>query len=396
MQRRGLVVVGGIVSCLMAFGLNQSGINAAPTQADPAPRAFSCNRGIDLPRSPTHSWSMGQGLGASIWQLHDPDNNVPRLRISAVRAEPGVVRLAPIARVPLMIDPGTVVRSKDVAAVINADFFDTMRFGDAVPQGAVIIDRKPIFIPKGWSAVLVWNALDRPRTTHVALDARVVIGGIDVPVVALNDPLVRGRDISIMNDAWNREQIPDGLAALVVKSGRVVRVHEESKDVRIPRKGFVLVAKDISAFPPVGVDEPAEASIAARASDQQQIVHAAGHGGVSMKERVIIAPCSAYESLLRPRSAVAWNAEGQIWFLASSSGRPDREDGMRHGGTTKEELSRVARSLGADTAVVLDGGGSTALFAKVGDKARRLDMPQDSWVRPVPVVWLMRPGLRAP
>ena len=115
-----------------------------------------------------------------------------------------------------------------------------------------------------------------------------------------------------------------------------------------------------------------------------------------MKESVIIAPCSDYESLLRPRSAIAWNAEGQIWVLASSSGRPDRDDGMRHGGTTKEELTRVARSLGADTAVILDGGGSTALFAKVGGQARRLDMPRDSWVRPVPVVWMMRAGVRAP
>jgi hypothetical protein len=353
-------------------------------------RKTSCDRGITLPKKPTGTWSVGPGLRGAVWEWRHRTQDGPRIRISAVQAQPGVARLTPMARLPLMIDPGTVVRDKGVAAAINGDFFDTMRFGDAVPKGAVIVNGKPLFMPKGWSAVLVWNSMSRPRTTHVTLAAQVVMNGTNASVVSLNDPLVTGKDISIMTDDWHRNEVPDGLAAVVIKSGQVVKVHARSREVRIPTDGFVLIAKDVSALPAATAGDAATVSVAVKASDHQQVVHAAGHGGIGMKRGVVTAPCSRYESLPRPRSAVAWNADGQIWFLASSSGRRDQGDGMRHGGSTKAELARVARQLGADTAVILDGGGSTALFAKTGATPRRLDMPKGSWVRPVPVVWLMK------
>lgn len=353
------------------------------------PRRSPCLRPLELPRKPVWSWSAAPGMRAQVWQWKDTRAGAGHLRIASVEMHAGRGLIRPVARIPTMTDPATQARARGTVAVLNGDFFDTLPRGDALPQGALIIDRKPVFVPVGWSRVVVWNAKDRLRTTHVRLDARLASGDDSVRVHALNDPLIEGRQLSVMTSSWHRTHVPDGLAAIVVKNGRVAAVHRKAKDVRIPQKGYVVVGATAAALPRVKVRDALPLSLGIETSDHQDIIHAAGHGGVALKDRQLQPVCSDYERLPRPRSMLAWSKDGRAWFLSASSGLPDSSEGLRRGGMTKTELARIARQLGADTAVVLDGGGSTALYSRRGDGVRRMDMPNDSWVRPVPVLWQM-------
>lgn len=353
------------------------------------PRRSPCLRPLELPRKPTWSWSAAPGMRAQVWQWKDSRAGAGHLRVASVQMHAGRGVIKPVARIPTMTDPATEARARGSVAVLNGDFFDTLPRGDALPQGALIIDREPVFVPVGWSRVVVWNAKDRLRTTHVRLAASLTSSDDSVRVQALNDPLVKGRQLSVMTSAWHRTHVPDGLAAIVVKDDRVAAVHRKAKAVRIPQKGYVVVAATAAVLPRVKMRDALRLTLGVETSDYQEIVHAAGHGGVALKDGQLQPVCSDYERLPRPRSMLAWSKDGRAWFLTASSGLPDSSEGLRRGGMTKTELARIARQLGADTAVVLDGGGSTALYSRRGDGVRRMDMPGDSWVRPIPVLWQM-------
>ena len=369
----------------------QSDVNATPvgeaSLADKSAVSLSCQRSLDMPRRPSREWRVATGIRASSWQWVEPAKRVGQVRVSVVNAEPGRAQVRPIGRIPTMTDPDQVAGRSATLAAINGDFFDTLPKGDALPQGALITDTRPIFVPAGWSRVVTWNANNRLRTTHVSLDASLATASQSWPVDALNDPTVRGRQIAVMNADWHRTHVPDGMAGVVVKGETVVARYPNSKDLKVPRGGYIIVADSVDALPSLVVDDRVELELSYTSSNHQDIVHAAGHGGIALREGQLERICSPYESIPRPRSMLAWNEDGRIWLLAASSGLPDAADGIRRGGLTKEELARVARTLGATTAVVLDGGGSTALFARKGAHTKRMDMPPESWLRPVPVVW---------
>jgi len=48
-------------------------------------------------------------------------------------------------------------------------------------------------------------------------------------------------------------------------------------------------------------------------------------------------------------------------------------------------LAEIAQQLGATDAVRVDGGGSTTMIIKLKNALQRLDLPAESWYRPIPV-----------
>ena len=360
--------------------------DGGPLAGRAEPRA-SCLRTLAMPRKPRTSWQIGPGVRASTWQWNAPSGRAPQVRVSVVAAQPGSAIMRPVGRIPTMTDPERIAGHRTSLAVINGDFFDTLPRGDALPHGALIVGGKPVFVPSGWSRVVAWNTKGRLRASHVSLDARITSPSQSWSIAALNDPFVRGEQIAIVTSDWHRTFVPDGLSALVVKEHVVRARHDKTRSVRVPRDGYVLVAKATEALPALAEGDRVGLELAVTTSNHQEIVHAAGHGGVALRDGHVQPMCSPYESIPRPRSMLAWDEDGRVWLLTASSGLPDTPDGLRRGGMTKEELARVARRVGATMAVIMDGGGSTALFARRGSTAKRLDMSHGSWVRPVPIAW---------
>jgi hypothetical protein len=59
--------------------------------------------------------------------------------------------------------------------------------------------------------------------------------------------------------------------------------------------------------------------------------------------------------------------------------------GFRQGGSTIHQLGEVLKSLGATDAVTVDGGGSTTFLAKLLGRYKRLDVPDEAWIREIPI-----------
>jgi len=288
---------------------------------------------------------------------------------------------------PDLIDPHTIARDRDVITVINGDYFDDLPFAGTVPRGMVVRDGRIMFAPAHWTQVVAISEDRTPRTTRIK--AVLVDSEQGSRTVSVNDPLDPGRGIVVYTSDWQRDKTPTGLWRLVVDRGRVSALVGRSVTARIPADGFVLASRDRRKLEAWPVGSLFTATIKSVSRDGDSVEQASGHGGVMLRKGRIKAPCSDYENLLRPRTGLAWNESGDVWFIAATSGLPDPPDGFRRGGATKSQVAAVARMLGATHAVTLDGGGSTILLTHQAGRVTRRDLPASAWTRPVPVVWTL-------
>jgi hypothetical protein len=98
-----------------------------------------------------------------------------------------------------------------------------------------------------------------------------------------------------------------------------------------------------------------------------------GLGGTLVDDGVNRGACTSRDENLRPRSAIAWMANGDMLVVAVA-GRAT-VNGVRFGGATVHQFGDYLKRLGAVTAVNLDGGTSTTLLVRraVGGPLVRLD-----------------------
>jgi exopolysaccharide biosynthesis protein len=81
---------------------------------------------------------------------------------------------------------------------------------------------------------------------------------------------------------------------------------------------------------------------------------------------------------------LGWDDKGRIYMMVSTSGRADTWGGYRIGGATIAEMATWLKARGATHAVNLDGGGSTILLINKQGSFVRVDLPKNSYRRPVP------------
>jgi len=77
---------------------------------------------------------------------------------------------------------------------------------------------------------------------------------------------------------------------------------------------------------------------------------------------------------IRPRTMLAWHRRtGALWLVTANG-----TDTARYGmfvGASYHQMALVAQRLGATDAVLVDGGGSTTMVARVPGALRRVDRP---------------------
>jgi len=366
-------------------------MSSAPAPAQPAGPSASvaatrCPPALVLPKTPTTRVSWGEGRWARMWEFSTGQRGPVRIAVAHAPSAQG--SLSPVVEPPELFDPRDVARGRGVLATLNGDYFEDVP-GGAVPTGAVLIDGEVVFAPRGWSRVVAERSSGKLRTTHAAVEGGATIDATSYPVVAVNDPLISRRDIVLFTPRWQLSSVPKGVHAVVIAEGKVTRVATPRSRVSVPEGGVVLATKSARLLRDVVKGARATVDVRLVAKDDRSIVNAAGHGGSVMRKGEVARLCSEYENLRRPRASLAWNDEGEVWMLTSSSGLPDPPDGVRVGGSTKRQLAQVARSLGATDAVILDGGGSVSMFVRDRGKVTRFDLPGGTYVRPIPVLWTL-------
>jgi hypothetical protein len=173
---------------------------------------------------------------------------------------------------------------------------------------------------------------------------------------------------------------PDITGQLFVRN-----VYRTGASLRVDPGGYVLQASSKAAVTTAlrfKVGDAITLSRAFQAEAKSQFVTAAGRGPRMVQGGKLIWVCSQHSKEHRPRSAIGWNQDGQVWLISSSRGYDAFDFGYRQGGSTSSQMALWLMSLGATDAVLLDGGGSTTMQINQPDVGwERFDLPNEAWWR---------------
>lgn len=357
-----------------------------------APKALasdepSCPQALAIAGERPHRTEvLGGGTVLKQWDVRTPGvrGTFPVAAI-AVTSPASVISPA-VGPLPYPLDSRSAFGSRTVMATVNGDYFDYLARDFVVPRELVVIRGSLVYAPAGWSRVVAIDAGGQARATWARPDGYVRIGSREWRLEAVNDPRAR-EGVALFTDGWSARSTAGGSGRAFVTMHRgVVTAISRGRSLAIPRDGYAVRLSRASARG-VRVGDQAQVVVRAVARDGRPIVQASGHGGSILRDGRVRHLCSEYENLRRPRTMFAWDRTGRSWLLVSGTGAASGTSDVRPGGTTKRQLALVARDLGATDGVFLDGGGSTAMFARVAGRVSRIDARRDAWVRPVPVVW---------
>jgi hypothetical protein len=166
----------------------------------------------------------------------------------------------------------------------------------------------------------------------------------------------------------------DRIAEVVVVEGAVVSVDPTGPagSGPIPEGGFALVGRDGAADALRALREGDPVGLTYELADDlaRTMEFALGHGGTIVSDGEVV---DGLTTSIAPRTALGFSDDGRTLVLATWDG----PGGTGRGGVGVDKAARDLVRLGVDTAVNLDGGGSTTMVARALGH-------QDATVRNVP------------
>ncbi len=341
-----------------------------------------------LRNDPVREFGLPGGASVSIWDTGSRANPMDEARLVAVRIPKGTLTpgvLTPSAALGSLATPAKMAAGHGKAVVvINGGVYDT---DTKIPTGAVQVGERPRKADSlGSRAIAIYDGLKSAVVTRTGLTGLVSSDRGDVPVAAINWEELSKEGITAYTHSWNAARHPAGPRTVVVRSGRVREVLAKAAGMRRPAAGetFLTVrngSKYLGALKAMRIGdrvdvETAVSSVREDHSDRPALDKPSAVIGVSaalVRYGHVTAPCSARDNQLRPRSALAWTADGDM-LVVTVAGRA-LAGGLRMGGASAYGWGQYLQRLGAVSAVNLDGGGSTALLVRreVGGPLTRLD-----------------------
>ncbi len=271
---------------------------------------------------------------------------------------------------PKYLNPGTVGATATLTtmanrvgavAAVNGDFFDIGVTG--APRGVGIDNSALLHGPSsGWNNVAAFYP-GRGGLATIFLDASVTLpSGTSLTATNLNSPNITANGIGVYNELWGdeaRSQAVDGAARvreIEVTAGRVSKV-STSAGGKVAAGTVAVLGVDAGADALAGlaVGNTVTVSYAPRGGDGAATA-AIGGNLVLVKDGVV----TTVSHPKNPRTAVGFSADGLKMWMVVVDGRSTASVGM-----TYVELANYMKSLGADDAINLDGGGSSTLVARM-------------------------------
>ncbi|HUE88162.1 MAG TPA: phosphodiester glycosidase family protein [Vicinamibacterales bacterium] len=301
--------------------------------------------------------------------------NINVLRIDMTQARLDVIRARDTA---IGLETVTSIASRVGAiAAINGGYFRTSGdfLGDST--GTLQIDG------------VVWSEPDRARAAvgivrgrrasrlifgHVAWQASIEAGRAKRTVDGLNR--ARGpNDLVVFTPEFGPATITDASGIeVVVRSGRVVDLLDDTGNTTIPSDGFVVSARGeardwvrrslrkgtrVRVRTTLRPADPSRSNPWAAAEDilgaGPKLVTAGRVDVTDVREKMI----PTFATDLHPRTAIASLADGRALLLVADGRRSPERVGL-----TLDDLAKLLIELGAVEAINLDGGGSTAMVVR--------------------------------
>lgn len=385
---------------LAVTGLSVTLLTTSP--ASPA-GAVSClpTPGI-LSAAPAASYSLPGGASVRIWDTNlrsftEKDRRLAVVRIPKGSLTPTVVTAPTVSRAA---KPSTMVAGDPKAVVV----VNGGTFNPTVPG---IPDR--VQISNGVVRKLVRQAYSNGLYGGIAVDsanktitgaAFDLAGSFSTPagssiVGGVNWQNLTSQGVSVYTYAWGSRSHPAGTRAVVVAGTKVTKILTGSAATGRPAtwEKYVTAAPGTAAaslLAKVKVGDTATLWYGANGTTRyagypatafSKPSGATGSGGAIVKDGAIVAPCSARDEEPRPRSAIAFDAAGNMLVVAVAGKRA----GSSWGGVSVHQFAGLLKQLGAVTAIRLDGGTSTTLWVRktVGGPLVRLDRSSADYEREV-------------
>ena len=327
-------------------------------------------------------WTVAPGLEYSRFTRVEAQGPVQVHLLTARLDEPGLV---------LDQVSGTAIRSRapltqwlqadKAVAGVNADFFDIDDTGAPLGVGA---DRQRHLLhsPRsGWNNAFLIDSAGTARVMTDPLYARVVPrGGGSMTITNFNSPAVAPNGIGLYTAAWGRtsgRSVVDGarrVRQVVIRDG-VVRSNSTTLSRGATITGSVLVGRgdgggrlrDLRVGRRVRIEKALGTGARMAVGGSVQLI----------RSRTVLTKDNGQ---VHPRTAIGIDRDLRLLHLVVVDGRSESSSGQ-----TLLQLANLLRSLGADAAINLDGGGSSTMVAKdpIGLLGVR-NSPSDGSQRKVP------------
>jgi UDP-2,3-diacylglucosamine pyrophosphatase LpxH len=278
----------------------------------------------------------------------------------------------------------TAARQGAVAGV-NADFFDINNTN--APLGAMIQNGELLKGPVAGRERVAGVGVDGiGRLAQVFLEGTVTLPSGEHPLVGLNQTSIPQNGIGLYTPLWGRAPRVDAVGdATPVRDVQVVdgKVTVNSTTIisgPIPTAGYNLIGREAGAEALAALQPGDGVSVtyAPRTDAAGAFRFAVGGYHMLMQDGAVVATDDRDS---HPRTAVGFSADGSQMFLVAVDGRQKESRGM-----TLLELAELMQSLGAYSAMNLDGGGSTTVLAREPgqQEADVVNSPSDGFERSVP------------
>jgi hypothetical protein len=293
-----------------------------------------------------------------------------------------------------------------VLGAINVAFFDIG--STQASQGLVMRDGRLLREPQPGRPALLVTRDRRLVVAEPGWEAQVAVGGQRRPLAGMNRPQLVADEVVAYQNPWawspgssagfsrNQEvrefvigplsfQASTAVGTAARLAGPVIEIHDDGQAVEIGADQLVLTAGE-SAVPffrrtKVGDEVSVSWSLTGLPDglDFHEIREAVAAQPMLVRDGKVLPGGGGFWETRHPRSAVGIHADGRQAVLLVVDGRSERSSGMSLG-----SLAKYLAHLGAREALNFDGGGSSALAARVAGGIRVLNIPSDGRERPVP------------
>jgi hypothetical protein len=304
-------------------------------------------------------WRVAPGIVFRKWVQSDHRGRAKLFLLKARPSVPGVsVQYGVMPYVPQRAPVPTLVAEAGGLGGVNGGFFDIYDTGAPLGVG---VDRQRGFLHAASETWLNTFFITPNGTAHIA-PKRMRASIAEYPQIRItnyNSPRVRAGSIGIYTSDWGDSRgysITDGqtksLRTVLIEDGRVV-ANRVGVTKGYPVTGTLLVGRGY------GATQLAQLRVGSRAQVSWSLpgrpVMAVGGETILLKRGRVLA---RDDSILHPRTAIGIDRDtGQILLLVVD-GRTESSDGY-----TLVQLAKMMRSLGAEDALNLDGGGSSTMVA---------------------------------
>ncbi len=264
----------------------------------------------------------------------------------------------------------TAANKAGAVAGVNGDFFDignsTAAEGGEVENGQLV---KSASLSRSAANHIGVSKSGIAQLANLAIEASAGFGGEAHPVLSINAAEGAGVPANGMvayTPAWGTYSRARGfvgvtdLAEALVVNGKVVSIDPSGAEAnQIPAGGFALVGREAAAAKLRELAVGDEVTLTYGLSDAaaKELRFAIGDGGTIVENG---AAKAALDSSIAPRTAAGFKDGGHTLVLATWDG----PGGTGHGGIGIDVEAAELAEEGVETAVNLDGGGSTTMVAR--------------------------------